>query len=266
MQFSVRDAGGRSHIADATFTRGAGDAGTIRVAAQPALAPGALGAFDDSGVTSSCVVRHGGRRFLYYTGWSRGVTVPFYLFAGLAVSDGDERPFERPSAAPLLERNAVDPFLTASPWVIVEDGAWRMWYVSAVRWEARADGPRHHYHVRYAESADGIHWRRDGRVCLDFSQPSEYAFGRPCVIRDAGGYRMWYSHRGRTYRIGYAESKNGVEWTRRDEQAGIDVSAAGWDSEMIEYPVVVLDGANELMFYNGNGYGKTGIGLAVRSR
>ena len=52
----------------------------------------------------------------------------------------------------------------------------------------------------YAESADGVAWRRDGRVCLDFATPDEHAFGRPCVVRDADGiYRMWYSVRGAAY-------------------------------------------------------------------
>jgi len=265
MQFSVRDAHGRSHIAQGELTRQDGQAGTIRVDSDPVLAPGMLGAFDDSGVTSSCVVRHGGRRYLYYTGWSRGVSVPFYLFAGLAISDGDG-PFTRWSPAPVLERNQVDPLLTASPWVLVDEGVWRMWYVSATRWENRPDGPRHYYHVRHAESADGLHWRRGGHVCLDFASPSEYAFGRPCVIRDGGVYRMWYSYRGPSYRIGYAESADGLHWTRQDGLAGIDVSSSGWDAEMIEYPVVIQDGACELMFYNGNDYGRTGIGVAERTR
>jgi hypothetical protein len=81
-------------------------------------------------------------------------------------------------------------------------------------------------------------------------------------VRDADRYRMWFSHRGRSYRIGYAESGDGIVWQRRDEEAGIDVSPDGWDSEMIEYPCVVDAGSRRLMLYNGNGYGRTGIGLA----
>ena len=39
----------------------------------------------------------------------------------------------------------------------------------------------------------------------------------------------------RAVRIGYAWSENGVDWTRRDDLAGIDVSGSGWDSEGICY-------------------------------
>lgn len=263
--FSVRDASGRSHAARGRL-RGLGERqATLAVEASPILTPGALGAFDDSGVTTSCLVRDGARRFLYYTGWTRGVTVPFYLFVGLAVSAGDGAPFERLSAAPVLERNAVDPFLTASPWVLLDAGRWRMWYVSADRWESTSSGPRHFYHIRYAESADGLSWRREGHVCIDFATSDEHAFGRPCVVRDGDVYRMWYSFRGEAYRIGYAESPDGITWTRLDGLAGIDVSGAGWDSEMVTYPVVFEHERCQYLLYNGNDYGRTGMGLAMRA-
>ena len=106
------------------------------------LAPGPLGAFDESGTTVSCVVSSGGRTFLYYTGWTLGVSVPFYFYAGLATRTGDAGAFERVSQAPLLERSAVDPYLTASPWVLPRRGrVWRMWYVSAAGWRIRDGAP-----------------------------------------------------------------------------------------------------------------------------
>ena len=64
---------------------------------RPVLDLGPLGAFDDSGVTTSCLVAHEGRKYLYYTGWSLGVTVPFYLAAGLAVSEDGGETFRRVS-------------------------------------------------------------------------------------------------------------------------------------------------------------------------
>ena len=85
---------------------------------------------------------------------------------------------------------------------------------------------------------------------------------RPCVLKENGLYKMWYSYRGQSYRIGYAESKDGFEWTRMDADVGIDVSESGWDSEMIEYPFVFDQNGERFMLYNGNSYGKTGIGLA----
>jgi hypothetical protein len=261
--FSARDDRGRSHVGVGELDLDRLSAG-LRARPDPVLRPGSAGAFDESGVTTSCIVAQDGRRFLYYTGWTRGVTVPFYFYAGLAVSEDGGESFDRVSRAPILERSEVDPFLTASPWVLVEDGLWRMWYVSGVRWDATPQGLRHLYHVKYAESRDGIDWTRTGRVCLDFASPEEYAFGRPCVLKDSDGvYRMWYSVRGAQYRIGVAESRDGLTWTRMDRAAGIDVSESGWDSEMIEYPMVFDRAGRRYMLYNGNGYGRTGMGLAV---
>ena len=77
---------------------------------------------------------------------------------------------------------------------------------------------------------------------------------------------MWYSYRGNgdiaTYRIGYADSPDGVNWTRRDEEAGITVAENGWDSEMICYPFIFDYKSERYMLYNGNAYGKTGFGIA----
>ena len=60
-------------------------------------------------------------------------------------------------------------------------GGWRMWYLSGLAWERDGAGLRHRYHIKYAASADGIHWQRDGTVCIDFRDASEYAISRPSV-------------------------------------------------------------------------------------
>lgn len=48
-----------------------------------------------------------------------------------------------------------------------------------------------------------------------------------------------------------------------DEKMQFDVSLEGWDSEMIYYGHMFRYKDKLYMLYNGNGYGKTGIGLAV---
>jgi predicted GH43/DUF377 family glycosyl hydrolase len=265
MFFASRDAQGRAQIG--YFELSLDHPHEIfEVSQTPVLSPGSLGSFDDSGCTSATMVTHEGRVYAYYTGWSLGKTVPFYLNVGLAISEDGGRTFERASPAPILDRNAVDPYLTGTPSVLVEDGVWRMWYVSATTWRITPEGPRHWYHIRYAESADGINWKRDGLVCIDYKSDDEYAIARPCVLREGGIYRMWYCSRGHRYRIGYAESKDGLSWTRLDSSpdAALPVSETGWDSDMVGYPMVMRHQGALYMFYNGNDYGRTGIGLAVK--
>ena len=74
---------------------------------------------------------------------------------------------------------------------------------------------------------------------------------------------MWFAVRGDRYRIGYAESGDGVGWRRLDGEQGLLPSASGWDSDMVEYPFVFEWQARKYMLYNGNDYGRTGVGLAV---
>lgn len=259
--FSTRDVQNRSHTAFVVIdiTR---PCDVLEVSTVPVLGPGELGAFDDSGAMATWLVDRGSERFLYYIGWNLGVTVPFRNAVGLAVSQ-DGQPFRRYVPGPIVDRSMVEPHFCASCCVLPDGDRWRMWYLSCTGWQMRAGRPEHRYHIKYAESDDGIHWRRDGAVAIDYADAGEYAISRPSVVRDMDVWRMWYSHRGESYRIGYAESADGVRWTRRDDRAGIDVSAAGWDSEMIEYPYVFDHEGQRYMLYNGNNYGETGFGIAV---
>jgi hypothetical protein len=257
--FTTRDAAGRSEVASATLDF---PDGVLAYSQRPHLSYGELGAFDDAGAMTGSLVRDGDRRWLYYIGWTRGVSVPFYTFIGCAVSEDGGQTFTRVSPAPVLERAQTDPYITTSPWVIREDGRWRMWYVSGTGWRQEGARAKHWYHIRYAESSDGIRWTRNGQICIDYADAHEYAISRPCVIRDRDAYRMWYSRRGDAYRIGYAESADGVNWIRKDDEVGIDVGPDAWDADMIEYPFVFDHGGRRYLLYNGNRYGATGIGWA----
>ena len=238
-----------------------------RVSDTPVVDLGELGTFDDSGVLISWVTTVNSQKYMYYTGWNLGVTVPFRNNVGLAISNDDGKTFSRQSPVPVLDRSRHGPSFSANPCVIYDNGLWRMYYLSCYKWIMEAGKRKHFYNLKYAESKDGINWKRDGIVSIDFRSGEEYAISSPSVVRDDDCYKMWYSYRGSehgpTYRIGYAESKDGVAWDRKDEQVGIDVSESGWDSEMIEYPFVFDHDGERYMLYNGNGYGRSGFGLAV---
>lgn len=235
----------------------------VRDCDKPLFEIGRAGAFDDCGVMPGGMVDFGGERYMYYTGWSRAVVVPFTFYIGLAVSRDGGETYERYSEAPVLGRTKDDPFLTAAPWVIKEGYLWRMWYISATHWETgEGSSYKHYYRVKYAESLNGIDWQAKA-VAVDFLD-DEYALARPVVSATCGGYEMWFCSRGGqgTYRIKHAVSPDGIVWTRT-ENVGIDVSEEGWDSEMICYPYVFTHKNRKYMLYNGNNYSGTGIGLAV---
>jgi len=257
--FSCRDKQNRSHIGyvDVDIRL---PFKILAVAKEPLLAPGEIGTFDDSGVSLSCIKMIKGRKFMYYLGWNLGVTVPWRNSIGLAIYNDAAQIFERYSKAPIIDRNRVDPYSLSYPYVLEEEGVYRMWYGSNLSWGAKNEDMAHV--IKYAESEDGVHWKREGKIAVQFIDTSEYAISRPFVIKENGVYKMYYSFRGKAYRIGYAESLDGMIWKRKDSDVGIDVSASGWDSEMIEYSFVFDHKGERFMLYNGNGYGKTGFGLA----
>ncbi|MGQ0732048.1 MAG: hypothetical protein ACT4QD_00155 [Acidobacteriota bacterium] len=261
--FAARDDQNRSSIGALTIEVGA-TVHVVSVEEDPVLAPGPLGHFDDHGVYPASLVREGERVRLYYIGWNPGVRRPlFYSSVGLALGEAGRGAMVRASTAPIMARSEWDPCLVTSPCVLCEEDRWRMWYVSGFQWTRTSEGLHSYYHVKYAESADGVEWKREGRVCIDLNG-SERNIARPCVVRDADRYRMWYSYdAGSGYRIGYAESADGLAWTRLDDQAGIAPSESGWDSDAQAYPWVFTHGGVRYMLYNGNGFGRTGFGAAI---
>ncbi|MEQ8390863.1 MAG: hypothetical protein RIB30_07700 [Thalassospira sp.] len=258
--YSGRDDSNRSHIGWSLIDLN-GEPRELDRSVDPVLAPGKLGCFDDNGVTPSCVIEREDGLYLYYLGWNPGSTVRMHLFGGLAISKDQGETFNRWSEAPILERSPTDPYLNTAPWVIWDRDQWRIYYVSGTEW-LHKDLPK--YLIKTATSIDGKVWDRKGDICIDFASDNEVALARPYVIKSGGKYRMWFSHKGENYRMGYAESKDGLNWTRTDESCTLTVSDHGFDSEMIEYAAVVEYFGRQYVFYNGNNYGSGGIGLAVR--
>ena len=270
--FGPRDTQGRTRT---TFieVQASNPANILYVHDRPVLDLGRLGAFDDSGAMPSSIVDHEGRKFLYYIGWNRSVTVPYRNAVGLAVSDDGGQTFVRSCEGPVVDRNQHEPYFCASPFAFYdeEEKKWKLWYASSTGWTVVHDRPEPLYQVKYAESSDGIHWDRRNTVCLDYNFVGE-ANARPCVLKENGRYRMWYCYRGsidyrtdkaQSYRIGYAESPDGLKWVRKDSEVGIERSDEGWDSLMMEYPYVYEHAGRKYMLYNGNGFGESGLGYAI---
>lgn len=235
----------------------------VAVHPEPVLDLGELGAFDDSGVNPSCVVRHDGEFRMYYIGWQRCERVPYMLFSGMARS-ADGLQFTRSKRTPILDRTDREPFSRSAPFVMRDGERWRMWYWSCERWSVDFGALHYNNSIRHAVSSDGLSWESDDRICISPRQPDEYAVGRPWVIRDAGGYHMWFSARSfsKSYAISYARSHDGLSWERTEEDI-IPRSPAGWDSDMVAYPSVVDVGERRYLFYNGNRHGESGFGYAL---
>jgi hypothetical protein len=237
----------------------------LAVAADPVLDIGEPGTFDDNGVVPCCVIPVDGRLRMYYSGFQQQTKIPYTIFSSLAMGDDHGRSFHRASRAPLLDRTDGELHFRAAPFVLQDGKKWRMWYIGGGGWTDDGRGkliPL--YSLRHAESDDGIRWENSSVECLVPQGPEEVGFGRPFIVRQGARYRMWYSIRKRGgYSLGYAESADGLRWTRKDSEVGIGLSVDGWDSEMICYAAVLPLKDKWVMLYNGNGYGRMGVGVAV---
>jgi hypothetical protein len=234
----------------------------LRISEKPCLGFGEPGYFDDCGSSMGWIIKNGDDYLLYYLGWNLSQNVPWRNSIGLATSK-DGINFRRYSDAPILDRNHKDPISLSYPCVLRDGDKYRMWYGSNLSWGNRQEDMAHL--IKYAESKDGIRWEPSGEISVPFQKDNEYAMSKPSVIKEDGVYKLWYSFRGEAYRIGYAESQDGIHFIRRDSDVGISVSDEGWDSTTIEYPFVFKHNEQKFMLYNGNEYGKTGFGLAVWS-
>lgn len=264
--FTCRDAQSRSQVF-LSYASLADRQMTLTGTPKLAMTHGAPGTFDCDGVISVCIVSHAGQHYLYYVGWQNLPDSLWICDTGRAVLNLDRLTCEKEFAGPVLGRDKSNPLFAAATAILVEGDRWRTWYNSGISWTRTEAGWLHHYGIHHAHSINGVDWISDPGLVVPFKDKYEYAFGRPTVVRRDGIYFMWFAHRASreiaTYRIGFAHSRDGFVWTRRDDLAGIDVASEGWDSKMICYPYVFEHNGRVYMLYNGDGYGKTGFGLAV---
>lgn len=261
-----RDNEGRGHAYYVDYNMK--DKKIINQSVKPSFSPGKRGCFDDNGAAISSLLKEKDNTIrAYYVGIDVGAMTRYNASIGLAETNNNGETFVRKYEGPIVTQDKNNPYFVAAPFVIYDESIYKMWFPACRGWEFRDDYWFHYYNIEYAESTDGINWKRNNSIAIDFQDEYEYAAGRPYVIKENNIYKMWFCSRASkdapTYRIRYAESKDGKNWTRYDNQEGLDISESGWDSEMICYPNIFDYNGNRYMLYNGNRYGKTGFGLAI---
>ena len=260
---SGRDANNISRVGIVEISIDNEEFNILKIEENPCLEIGQLGLFDENGASYPWLVEHDNKIFMYYVGWVNGGRSRFQNYTGLAISDDNGFSFKRIKNTPILDRTDKEPFGSGSCCVFKENEKWLMYYTAFEPWVEKVGNNRPTYNIKRAYSNDGINWERTLEVVVDFKDDSEYVIGKPMLIRDSDTYKLWICCRGESYRVGYAESTDkGKTYVRNDEIVGIDISESGWDSQSIEYAYVFDYKGQRYMIYNGNDFGKTGIGLA----
>ena len=240
------------------------------ISEQPIMSLGGLGEFDEFGVYPVSVIRSGDEIRAYYAGWTRCESVPFNVAIGMATSRNGGDTFTKYGTGPILPYSPDEPFVMSGPKIRRFNGTWYVWYIAGRKWKKIDGRAEPVYKIRMASSVDGIHWMKVNKDLILSRIEEDEAQASPDVFFANGKYHMFFCYRRSShyrskengYRIGYASSINLIDWVRDDSKSGIDVSDAGWDSEMVSYPhVFALDG-KIYMFYLGDQVGRYGFGLA----
>ncbi|MDP6442845.1 MAG: hypothetical protein QF805_03540 [Pirellulaceae bacterium] len=241
----------------------------------PLFEVGKAGAFDARWCVLPHVVQDSGKWRLYYTGNAgRGAGLSAFPGIGLATSDNG-RQWRRHDRPAVISRSGhhgdPDAVGIAGGSLIKMGDQWWFYYTGCP-----TIGEEHDLNqqktICLAVSNDGVRWTKRGVVMIRDSRRDYENIGvaGPVVRRAGDGdYRMWYSAIGTKwgfYSICYAESKDGLSWTRGakyGDNLQLTPTGEGWERRMVEYPSVVIEGDHLRLFYCGNGYGATGIGTAV---
>lgn len=233
---------------------------------------GKPGSFDWSGIMPTDIITlEDGTKYLYYIGWSRRIDVPYHNNLGLAISKDNGITWKKYSTGPIFHTSYKEPGYIGTVDILIEEGIWKMWYLSCREWVEYNGVMEPIYDIKYATSLNGIDWEPLNHICIPLEN-NEGGISSARVIKENSIYYMWFSVRDKfdyrnniehSYRIKKATSKDGINWVREDN-IELDISDNSWENEMVCYPEIIKDNNLYYMFYNGNKFGNTGIGYATR--
>lgn len=241
----------------------------------PMLSANPVGTMNNAGPAFPFVVsREDGPWLLYYCTW--GSWAPKGQISNrtaLAIShdEGITWSVMKEPVLPLGKPGEWDSALSGSVSVLrTSPRKFEMWYTAGYYGPYNDGTTNLIASIGYATSTDGVEWTKRKTPALAARENAipnfEAVISKPCVIRLNGIYNMWYSRRtndGRGYRLAYARSKDGIHWDRILDDNVIDYSPDGFDSKNLSYPNIIEMGDELWMFYVGNQFGSTGIGLAT---
>ncbi len=136
------------------------------------------------------------------------------------------------------------------PKVIFQNNLYSIWYASS-------DWAINKIQINYSESIDGVNWFKpiNNVIPATFDWENNRGISFPTTLFIKNKYRMWYGANGRynsstRWRIGYAESEDGINWVKHPEP--VLKADQAWEGMDVGNPTVVYDGKLYHMWYHGD--------------
>lgn len=235
----------------------------LKVSEKPCLDVGEPGCFDDNGIVPCAVIQEGEKLYLYYAGYNIGYHVRMTIFSGLAVSTDGGETFTRCSRVPVMERTDKESLFRVVHTALKDDDGYKIYYGAGDHFIQGKKKTLPVYDVKLLMTDQFDALQKEGASIVT-TQGDEYRVGRPYVVKENGLYRMFTGAGTEriTYYLIYAESQDGIHWTRKDDELNLSIDGTGFDSEMMAYPAFIRYKEKAYLFYNGNNYGYEGFGYA----
>jgi len=162
--------------------------------------------------------------------------------------------------SPWIPISDEDPISLSYPEVTFENDRTFVWYGTTKSWDA-GNGEMLHVIERSEISPTGKVSKT--HTTVDFVLGKAQAFSRPSFVKFQNVNLLGYSVRGNSdkYRIAIREVTYSDSYCNFESAFSFEPEGSDWESEMVEYPFLFKFKEKLYMFYNGNGYGKTGIGV-----
>jgi hypothetical protein len=233
------------------------------------LAPGKPGNFDENGVFPASIITDGPDWKLSYTGFQLGHQIPHYNFGGLASPNRQNHLLDRLSMAPFLDRAdeglSVRAGLTAVNSGSEREPKWMSVYAAGSSFEKINGKLRPNYNI-FKQNCSPYELTDSGELllsCLD----SEHGVGRP-YLQIYGEYiLLFYTRRMRnfSYLPGLCVSTDAGSTFNRVDSLLLNLSPrmSGIDDEMQYFPSPLIHDKKLYVFFNGNEFGKKGMGIWV---
>jgi len=216
-----------------------------RINTPPAVSVSSSG-WDNNKVALPSVITEGGQYYMLYSG-TNGSTWNI----GLANS-ADGKVWTKYPGNPVMSISPTTFYSVAisGTSILYDNGIFKAWFTGY-------DGS--FTRIGYASSANGITWTVNSNCVVNTGTTGTWDYlgvAFPSVIKDNGIYKMWFSgYDGTTWRIGYANSSDGINWEKYEqngvEEPVLDVSVSGADTDGVYGQSVVKDQNVYKMYYTG---------------
>lgn len=232
---------------------------------------GETGSYHEHGIFPISIFKDNDNIYGFITGWSRRYSVSAESAIGIYKTKNQGKKFEPIFNGPIMSSYKNEPFLVADPFIYKHDSIYHMFYIFGDKWinKPKYKTPERVYKIAYASSENLFDWDRRSEFIIKPKLENECQ-ALPSVIKIKDKFVMVFCYRDvfdfreskkKSYKLGYAYSKNLITWTRDDSLIKISKNN-NWDNQMQCYPQFFKLQEKIFLLYNGNNFGKNGFGIA----